>query len=212
MKRSPPIAAAAALCLVCILPAAAEAARHPPECRVHRVIIRAWGAAFVTCVDKPAKLSKRKSEMPTDVSARKRVHRKIRGHRARGSVGLAGIVGPLADKIRSIAASCPGTSVVSAMRHSYVAGTRRISLHASGRAVDVSGRYGCIYGQLANWPGGYSIDAGRMRHIHISYDPRGREWGARFAHGGGGHRRHGSRFARRHWDGPIRAVHDRMAG
>jgi hypothetical protein len=63
-----------------------------------------------------------------------------------------------------------------------VKGTRLISLHASGRAVDISGNPKCIYRALAGWPGGYSTDYARIRHVHISYAPGGREWGARFAH------------------------------
>ena len=78
---------------------------------------------------------------------------------------------------------------ISTVRHTRIAGTRVMSLHAQGKAVDVRGPYGCIYGQLKDWTGGYSTDAGRMSHIHISYDDAGgREMGLRFAHGGG--RRH----------------------
>lgn len=100
-------------------------------------------------------------------------------------VSMVGIVHGLADKVRSIQSACPGTHVISAVRHTRVAGTRRMSLHASGHAVDVRGPYSCIYAQLAGWPGGYSTDAHRMRHIHISLG--GREDGLRFRHGG--HRR-----------------------
>jgi hypothetical protein len=108
---------------------------------------------------------------------------------------LAPIVAPLAAKIVSIQAACPGTRIVSGLRHTLIAGTRRMSLHAQGKAVDVQGPYGCIYAQLRGWPGGYSTDAARMRHIHISYDPQGgREMGLAFRHGG---HRHHRRFARR---------------
>ncbi len=114
-----------------------------------------------------------------------------------------GIVAPLANKVSNIQRACPGTRVISALRRTYVRGTRRISLHASGKAVDVRGRYGCIYSQLKGWPGGYSIDASRVHHIHISYDPWGRrEWGFRFRHGGGGYRKpryQRSYYARRHY-------------
>ena len=61
-----------------------------------------------------------------------------------------------------------------------------MSLHASGRAVDMKGNPSCIYAHLHGWPGGYSIDYGRVHHVHISLG--GREDGLRFAHGG--HRRH----------------------
>ncbi|WIG50997.1 MAG: hypothetical protein OJF48_001914 [Afipia sp.] len=108
----------------------------------------------------------------------------------------SGFVAPLAAKLVSIQAACPGTVAISGVRHTYIAGTRRISLHASGKAVDVRGPYGCIYAQLRGWAGGYSTDAGRMRHIHISYDAEGgREMGLAFRHGG--HRKH-ARRAHRH--------------
>lgn len=57
------------------------------------------------------------------------------------------------------------------------------------------GPYGCIYAQLQGWPGGYSTDAHRVRHIHISIG--GREAGLRFKHGGGRKyaRRHKARYA-----------------
>ena len=101
----------------------------------------------------------------------------------------AALVGPLQSKLASIEAACPGTQAISTVRHTRIAGTRVMSLHAQGKAVDVRGPYGCIYGQLKDWTGGYSTDAGRMQHIHISYDDAGgREMGLRFAHGGG--RRH----------------------
>jgi len=106
----------------------------------------------------------------------------------------AGLVGPLASKLASIQAACPGTHAISGIRHTRIAGTRRMSLHAQGKAVDVRGPYGCIYAQLKGWSGGYSTDSGRVQHIHISYDDAGgREMGLRFAHGGG--RRHSWRSA-----------------
>lgn len=118
-----------------------------------------------------------------------------------------GLVAPLAAKLASIQAACPGTVAVSGIRHTYIAGTNRISLHATGKAVDVRGPYGCIYAQLRGWSGGYSTDAARMRHIHISYDAQGgREMGLAFRHGGGrryarhkaGHHRH-ARHRRPHY-------------
>lgn len=119
---------------------------------------------------------------------------------ARGFLGKSsGLVAPLAAKLASIQSACPGTVAISGVRHTYIAGTRRISLHASGKAVDVRGPYGCIYAELRGWQGGYSTDAGRMRHIHISYDAQGgREMGLAFRHGGGrkhARHRHGHRVA-----------------
>ncbi|MBV5268993.1 MAG: hypothetical protein JZU55_02580 [Afipia sp.] len=112
----------------------------------------------------------------------------------------SGLVAPLAAKLASIQSACPGTVAISGVRHTYIAGTRRISLHASGKAVDVRGPYGCIYAQLRGWQGGYSTDAGRVKHIHISYDADGgREMGLAFRHGGGrkyARRAHRHRYAR----------------
>lgn len=104
----------------------------------------------------------------------------------RHKVGLAGVNPVLAAKVASIVGTC-GSRVISTVRHTYVAGTRRISQHANGTAVDITGNPACIYGQLHGWEGGYSVDYGAVRHVHISIG--GREAGARFVHGGG-HRRH----------------------
>ena len=108
-----------------------------------------------------------------------------------------GVVAPLAAKVAEIQSSC-GSRVISAVRHSYIAGTRRISLHASGKAVDMAGNPSCIYSHLAGWSGGYSTDYGRVAHVHISYDATGgREMGIRFAHGGGRNHRHAHRHHHR---------------
>lgn len=109
------------------------------------------------------------------------------------SRSTAGVVAPLAAKAAEIQAAC-GSKVVSGIRHTRIAGTRRMSLHASGHAVDMAGNPACIYSHLQGWPGGYSTDYGRMRHVHISWG--GPEHGLRFAHGGKRHARHrGSRYA-----------------
>jgi hypothetical protein len=124
-----------------------------------------------------------------------RPHR--RHHRDMPTTSVAGIVSPLAHKVAEIVSNC-GSKVISAVRHTYIAGTRHISLHASGKAVDIAGNSGCIYAHLHGWPGGYSVDYGRMRHVHVSYDASGgREMGARFVHGGG-HYAHRTRYARYH--------------
>lgn len=93
---------------------------------------------------------------------------------------VSGIVAPLAAKVAEIQSTC-GSRVISAVRHTRVAGTRIMSLHASGHAVDIVGNPSCIYAQLSNWAGGYSIDYSRVAHVHISWG--GREHGVRFAHG-----------------------------
>ena len=127
--------------------------------------------------------------------------------RASIDYGAGGLVAPLAAKLSSIQAACPGTVAISGVRHTKIAGTNRWSLHTQGKAVDVQGPYGCIYAQLRGWAGGYSTDARRMRHIHISYDAQGgREMGLAFRHGGGrkfarhkaGHHRH-ARYRRPHY-------------
>lgn len=111
---------------------------------------------------------------------------------------LDGVVPVLAGKIQEIVSTC-GSSVISAVRHTFIAGTRIISQHASGTAVDVQGNPSCIYSMLKGWPGGYSTDYGRVKHVHISYG--GCEHGVRFAHGGGrryAHRHHHVRYASAH--------------
>lgn len=103
---------------------------------------------------------------------------------------LNGVVEPLAAKAREIVADC-GSTVISGVRHSFVAGTGgRLSLHAAGRAVDVKGNPTCIYSKLRNWPGGVSTDYGTVQHVHFSYSPHGPEWGSRFRHWRGGYRHH----------------------
>jgi hypothetical protein len=114
-----------------------------------------------------------------------------RGH---GSVGMiGGVSAPLAAKAREIAGAC-GSTIISGHRRTRVAGTGRMSLHASGRAVDMRGNPGCIYAHLQGWPGGYSTDYGRVKHVHISLG--GSEDGLRFAHGG--HHRHYAHAGHRH--------------
>jgi hypothetical protein len=119
---------------------------------------------------------------------------------------VGGLVAPLAHKAAEISAAC-GARVISAVRHTRVAGTGRMSLHASGQAVDMRGNPGCIYRMLSGWPGGYSTDYGRAGHVHISWG--GREQGLRFAHGGGrtrhahglGRIHQGGRYASRYGSG-----------
>lgn len=99
---------------------------------------------------------------------------------------VSGLVPTLSAKLASIQAACPGTYAISGVRHARIAGTRTMSLHSQGKAIDVRGPYGCIYGQLQGWKGGYSTDSGRVAHIHISLDEAGgREMGLRFRHGCG---------------------------
>src|SRR5215203_2916689 len=103
------------------------------------------------------------------------------------------VVGPLASKVRQIQSAC-GSVVISSERRTRVARSRHMSLHASGRAVDLRGNPRCIYAQLRGWTGhggGYSTDYGSVQHVHISYG--GREAGLAFRHHGGGRTRYASR-------------------
>lgn len=99
-------------------------------------------------------------------------------------VSLSGVVAPLADKARQIMADCD-SKVISAFRRGARIPTGQMSNHAVGRAVDMQGNPECIYRHLAGWPGGYSTDyhtAPGGKHVHISYNPGGMEWGVKFAH------------------------------
>jgi uncharacterized protein YcbK (DUF882 family) len=111
-----------------------------------------------------------------------------RESRTRASVSMAGVVPALAAKVAQIQSACPGAHVISSVRHTRIRGTRRMSLHATGEAVDMRGNPSCVYAQLRDWPGGYSTDYGRARHIHISLAANGREAGLRFTHGGKSYR------------------------
>lgn len=181
------ITAVAALCaLSSMAEARVRTQAVSPECNITMPCIG---------VDNPVHARQRRQRAVSQSFAS--VEPTYRAERARRAVEPAaalqgyssGLVGPLQAKLASIQAACPGTHAISGVRHTRIAGTLRMSLHAQGKAVDVRGPYGCIYAQLKGWSGGYSTDAGRMQHIHISYDDAGgREMGLRFAHGGG--RRH----------------------
>jgi hypothetical protein len=95
---------------------------------------------------------------------------------------LTGFPAPLVAKVREIQSAC-GSKVTSAYRPgARVRGSGSMSLHASKRAVDMQGNASCIYAKLKGWPGGVSTDYRRVNHVHFSYAPNGKEWGARFAH------------------------------
>lgn len=110
----------------------------------------------------------------------------------------------LAVKVVELKEAC-GSRLISAHRPgARIAGSGHPSLHSvyPARAADMSGNPSCIYAHLQGWRGGYSIDYGRVRHVHISWSPpgsgylAGKEWHARFAHYGGGGHHH--RYARHH--------------
>jgi hypothetical protein len=111
-------------------------------------------------------------------------------------ISMSGIVPALAAKVAEIQSACPGAHVISGVRHTRIRGSGRMSLHATGEAVDMRGNPSCVYAQLRDWSGGYSTDYGRVQHIHISLAANGREAGLRFTHGGGKSHRH-RRFAKR---------------
>jgi hypothetical protein len=113
------------------------------------------------------------------------------------TVSVTGIVPALAAKVAQIQSSCPGAHVISGLRHTRIRGSGRMSLHATGEAVDMRGNPSCVYAQLRDWPGGYSTDYGRVKHVHISLASNGREAGLRFAHGGGRHHHRHRRVAAR---------------
>lgn len=121
---------------------------------------------------------------------------------AKGSVSVTGLPGPLIAVINQVQRACPGFKVISAFRkNARIAGTGHRSLHADHKAADIAGPdYHCAYRVLAGFPGGVSTDAWRMRHIHVSYDPNGREWNKRFAHyAGKKYSRYASRWKKRRW-------------
>lgn len=180
MVRSAVLAALALACVVVFTSSADARSRHPRVASGHVYLAHPDCNVVFPCA---GVVASPRGEM----IARKLGFGAAQKHyvpRAAGPQSL-GVVAPLAAKVAEIAASC-GSRVVSGVRHSYIAGTRRISLHASGKAVDVAGHPSCIYAHLHGWPGGYSTDYGRVAHVHISYDADGgREMGLRFVHGGG---------------------------
>lgn len=119
-----------------------------------------------------------------------------RESRTTASTSMASVVPALAAKVSQIQSACPGAHVISAVRHTRIRGSGRMSLHATGEAVDMRGNPSCVYAQLRDWPGGYSTDYGRAQHVHISLAANGREAGLRFTHGSGKSHRH-RRYANR---------------
>ncbi len=163
--------AATALCLVS---AAAQAKPSPPvqEFAGDRWVHVAQAGTVAKAVRKPAHARKWRGRVP------------VPRPRPGAVAPLAGIVAPLAAKAREIVAAC-GSTIISGVRHTYIAGTGgRLSLHASGRAVDIKGNPACIVKHLHGWPGGASTDYSAVNHTHISWNPGGSEWGLRFRHGG----------------------------
>ena len=96
---------------------------------------------------------------------------------AKNSTAVEPLVEPLRTKVKEIVAEC-GSTVVSTIRS-----WGKTPNHRQGKAADIKGNPTCIYAHLKGWPGGYSTDYSRVKHVHISYN-RAHEWGIRFAHGG----------------------------
>lgn len=105
-----------------------------------------------------------------------------------------------------VATQCRGFQTLSTIRsHAVIAGTHRASLHRYGLAVDFRvNDYGCAYSALSGWSRGLSMDAWRVRHIHISDGSSVGRNEVRFYHHGGG-----LAFASRHRMGRH---HRRYAG
>lgn len=114
------------------------------------------------------------------------------------SAKLKDLTPKLADKVAEILTSCPGSRLTSGYRRgARVRGSGRLSLHSQypSKAADLAGNPGCIRKKLTGWPGGLSTDYTAVRHYHVSYAPRGREWGMRFAHYRPRYARHHKRYA-----------------
>ncbi len=91
---------------------------------------------------------------------------------------VPGVDRELAAVYAYVRARCKGIRVVSAVRRTYISGSRRRSLHWSGNALDFrASSYRCAYAALRSygWKGGWARDGVRCRHIHISYGGRWRE-------------------------------------
>lgn len=174
----PRLLGAAALALALLASAGVVAARPHDDC-LYRVKC-AGTYCWAVCEARKA---------GRDESRRLHRHRHVRHARSVARpVAVSGLPGPLIAKLGDLRRVC-GMRVISAFRPgALIAGTSRISLHALHKAADIAGGdFACAYGRLRGWPGGVSTDASRVRHIHLSWEPKGREWGARFVHGG--HRR-----------------------
>lgn len=145
------------------------------------------------CLDSSCETSPIRGEMS------RAAHRFRFGRVHRSGPAVSDLMPTLASKISEIISAC-GARLTSGYRPgARVAGSGHPSLHSvyPARAADVAGNPSCIYGHLREWGGGYSIDYGRVRHVHISFSPPGTgylagiEWHARFAHyAAGGLRAH----------------------
>ena len=85
----------------------------------------------------------------------------------------------LSEIVARLQSQC-GAKIISSVRPGARTPFGVQSCHATGQAVDMTGNYACMYSVLRSWPGGYTTDSGRCRHIHISSCRM--EYGLRFKH------------------------------
>jgi hypothetical protein len=135
---------------------------------------RAYDGSFVSVYQYQAWIN-------AQVSARKRHYHRKRYHRRHYRARATGYSGggSLGGIVSTLQAKC-GAKVISGFRAGAVIPGGGQSCHATGQAVDMVGNYACMYSVLRSWPGGYTLDLGRCKHIHISSCRR--EWGMRFNH------------------------------
>jgi hypothetical protein len=197
--------AASLLCLFALTPASAGF-QHPwdspsyfaPQ-KVKAVQIRRHNVAKARVVWRRVVKQKAVKTHPFALPI-KAVEAVVDGARRLAGVTSSALPSQLQNILHQVAAACAGFRVTSACRPgATVAGTNRTSLHASCRAADFQvGNYACAYAVLRGFPGGVSMDAHRVAHIHVSYAPGSGEWGARFNHGTTQYARRGKhRYARR---------------
>lgn len=164
-----------AIALACIF--AAPASAHDADAASPAAMYAATAQSQPAVLAGPARAHRTARLHSHRIVVRPRLHGRV----PRGDM-LRGVAPALAAKAREIASAC-GSRVVSGVRHTRVAGSGRMSLHASGSAVDMAGNPSCIYAHLRGWPGGVSTDYARAPggpHVHFSLG--GREDGLRFAH------------------------------
>lgn len=205
----------AALCLACVLSFPSEIKAAGDQWDILRPKFVEFGSKVRPKAERrarhraaPAAASRRvkpkqappREIAPPSVAQKPNILKAYGAEIAKRSVSLSGVVPQLAAKAREIVETC-GSKVISAVRNTRVRGSGRISLHASGRAVDLAGNPSCIQAMTRGWPGGMSTDYSSVRpvHYHLSYG--GREHGKRFAHYTG---RHARRYAKSYQNSRVR--------
>ncbi len=134
--------------------------------------------AFIMSVTGPVSAGECLDRWPCDVSWKtdaKPVHKSK--HRRPMLIGR-GVNSKLLSAYKYVGSRCKGVRIVSGVRKTLVSGTRRRSKHWAGNALDFkAGSYKCAYAALRSygWKGGWSRDAKKCRHIHISFGGKRRE-------------------------------------